>query len=530
MKPSVLGYITTGSLLEGFTMRFDDATDIESIKTGRFVCIQGTKHKFFSMITDIKLETSHPDIMTFPPRHDDFLLKQSLLVHSMFSTAQLKPMLMIDHAQTVGPVKTIPYHFAQVFSATARDVENIFGSESDASKKYFYIGTPLDMDTPVCIDMDKLNERSNGVFGKTGTGKTFITRLLLAGLLKSEKASCLIFDMHNEYGLQARQEGSQTFVKGLKTLFPAQVIICSLDPQATQRRGCTPDLVVTLSYQDIEVDDILSLQQELNLHATAVDAAYLLYAKFKKQWLQVLLEQGHDAKELAAEIGAHTESLSALYRKLKRIERLPFFVPHATQNVVEDMIAYIQTGKSIIIEFGNFTSTFCYLLIANIITRRIHKLYMQQTEKFLGSKQSELEPKKLMIVIEEAHKFLNPVAASQTIFGIIAREMRKYYVSLFVIDQRPSGIDPEIISQIGTKVIAQLSDEKDIAAILTGAAHSQTLKQVLSTLDSKRQALVIGHAVAMPIVIQTRMYDQEFYAAMAELMSNRSHITAHDLF
>ena len=31
----------------------------------------------------------------------------------------------------------------------------------------------------------------------------------------------------------------------------------------------------------------------------------------------------------------------------------------------------------------------------------------------------------------------------ETIFGIIAREMRKYYVSLLVVDQRPSGIDQE---------------------------------------------------------------------------------------
>ncbi len=94
------------------------------------------------------------------------------------------------------------------------------------------------------------------------------------------------------------------------------------------------------------------------------------------------------------------------------------------------MMEYIDKGISIVIEFGNFTSTFCYLLIANIITRRIHALYIEKTEKFLGSQRTEDEPKKLMITIEEAHKFLNLQAARQTIFGIIAREMRKYYVSL----------------------------------------------------------------------------------------------------
>jgi DNA helicase HerA-like ATPase len=159
------------------------------------------------------------------------------------------------------------------------------------------------------------------------------------------------------------------------------------------------------------------------------------------------------------------------------------------------------------------------LLIANIITRRIHKAYIAKTELFLGSQKKEHEPKKLMITIEEAHKFLNPHAAKQTIFGTIAREMRKYYVSLLVVDQRPSGIDQEIISQIGTKIVAQLNDEKDIQAVLMGINNGQTLRAILSSLDSKKQALVLGHAVAMPVVVQTREYNEAFYQAMSMTVS-----------
>src|SRR4029077_5280152 len=126
---------------------------------------------------------------------------------------------------------------------------------------------------------------------------------------------------------------------------------------------------------------------------------------------------------------------------------------------------------------------------------RIHSQYVAKTEQFLGSQRKEDEPKKLLITIEEAHKFLNPQAARQTIFAIIAREMRKYYVSLLVVDQRPSGIDPEIVSQIGTKIIAQLNDEKDIQAVLTGASNPQTFRTILGSLDSKKQVLLLGHAV-----------------------------------
>lgn len=517
----VLGHIIGGSLTEGLTMRIIPNADLEAIKTGKFLSIVGTRHRFFSLITDLSLQVTNQDIFLFPPTENEPLLTDLLKQKDMYATAIIKPMLMLSADLQPIPVKTIPAHFAPVYEADNKDVALIFGDELDQSKRYFNIGCPLDMQTPVCLNLERLTERSNGIFGKTGTGKTFLTRLVLAGLIKNEKAVNLIFDMHSEYGLQARKEGKeQSFVKGLKTLFTDRVAIFSLDPDSTRRRGGNPDVVITLSYQSIQVDDILSLQSELNLHATAVEAAYLIAAKYKNQWLATLLNQGENLKDFANSIGAHPESIAALYRKLKRLERLPFFTntigAQKDYSVIDQMIEYIDKDINIIVEFGNYTQTFIYLLIANIITRRIHKRYIEKTEAFLGSQQQKDEPKKLMITIEEAHKFLNPQAARQTIFGIIAREMRKYYVALLVVDQRPSGIDEEILSQIGTKVVAQLNDEKDIQAVLTGVSNASNLRSILASLDSKKQALLLGHAVTMPVVVQTREYDHHFYRAMAD--------------
>ena len=250
------------------------------------------------------------------------MLKQK----DIYATANLKLMLMLNHEKKPGPVKTIPPHFSTVYEATKQDVALIFGDENDASNNFFNIGTPLDMNTPVCLNLEKLTERSNGIFGKTGTGKTFLTRLVLAGLIKNDKAVNLIFDMHSEYGLQARKEGKDaSFVKGLKTLFPDKVAIFSLDPDSTRRRGSNPDVELVLSYQSINVEDILSLEQELNLHSTALEAAHLIAAKYKQDWLSALLSAGDDLEEFAQSLGAHPGSIAALYRKLKRIERYPFF-------------------------------------------------------------------------------------------------------------------------------------------------------------------------------------------------------------
>lgn len=516
----IIGNILSGSLTDGFVMRIAPDTNLEEIKTGKFLCIIGNHYKFFSLITDLSLQVTHPDILLFPPTSQETLLTNLLRQRDIYATAILKPMLMLTADNQPVPVKTVPPHFATVYEADNKDVALIFGDEAEPSKKYFTIGCPLDMTTPVCLDLEKLTERSNGIFGKTGTGKTFITRLILAGLINNDKAVNLIFDMHSEYGLQARKEGSaNAFVKGLKTLFPNRVAIFSLDPESTLRRGGNPDVALEISYQSIQVEDIMALQDELNLHATALEAAYLIAARYKQNWLQALLSAGDELKEFAETIGAHPESVAALYRKLKRLERLPFLKPspagaHKDYSTIDQMLDYIERGISIVVEFGNYSSSVVYLLIANIITRRIHSTYITKTEKFLGSQKKEDEPRKLMITIEEAHKFLNPHAARQTIFGTIAREMRKYYVSLLVVDQRPSGIDEEIISQIGTKIVAQLNDEKDIASVLTGINGATNLKSILATLDTKKQVLVLGHAVAMPVVVQTREYNETFYRAM----------------
>lgn len=510
----IIGTLISGSLSDGFLIRLSPEIDVSDLKAGKFVSIDSYKYRFFSLISDLKLEVTNQDILIFPPSPEEKLLKKILKKKDIYSTAYIKPLVMLDDYNHVLPVKTVPEHFSNVVDVDAQDIENIFGSEKK-DKKYFNVGNPLDMEIPLCIDLSKLVERSNGIFGKTGTGKTFITRLLLAGTIKNNSAVNLIFDMHSEYGIQARKEGGTSFVKGLKTLFPDKVAIFSLDPESTRKRGGSPDVTLEIPFNSVSVEDVLSLQDELNLHSTALEAAYLISSKFKHNWLVELLARGDSAKEFAQEVGAHPESVAALYRKLKRLERLPFFVHKKMQkSVVDEMLEYIGRGISVIVEFGNYTSTFVYLLISNIITRRIHKEYVSKTEKYLGAPAIENEPKKLLITIEEAHKFLNPVLAKQTIFGIIAREMRKYYVSLLIVDQRPSGIDPDVLSQVGTKIIAKLNDEKDIQNVLTGTSDTNYLRNILNSLDNNKQALLFGHAITIPVVIETREYGNDFYKDM----------------
>jgi hypothetical protein len=144
----------------------------------------------------------------------------------------------------------------------------------------------------------------------------------------------------------------------------------------------------------------------------------------------------------------------------------------------------------------------------------VRERYEDKAMQYQQTQNEADRPHQLIITIEEAHKFLTTGVARETPFGKIAREMRKYFVSLLVVDQRPSAIDEEVLSQIGTKIVAQLNDDKDIGAALVGTSDASALRKVLASLDSKQQALLLGHAVPMPIVVKSRMYDDAFYQAM----------------
>ena len=519
-----IGVITQGSLTEGVEMKLNSDRSVEDVKAGKFVVIEGFKNEFFSMITDLSLDATNPDILLYPPMEGDRLLHSVLNGSSTYVTVSLRPMLMLERGEEMGeeprPVKTIPSHFSKVVEAEEEDVSRVFGSES-RDERFFNMGTPLDMETPVCLNLNRFVERSNGIFGKTGTGKSFLTRLVLCGLIKNERAVNLIFDMHNEYGFQAIQEaglGKGGFVKGLKQLFGSRVALFSLDPESTRKRGQQPDHEVTISYDQIAVEDVIALQDELQLNPTAAESAYLVYAMYKQRWLRQLLSiNGPDLEQFADDLGANKSSLSALHRKLRRIETFPFTVDRLEgPDAVDTMMDYIDRGIHIVLEFGRQTSMLSYLLVANIISRRIHEKYVQKSELFYATQDPADRPRQLVITIEEAHKFLNVATARQTIFGTIAREMRKYYVSLLVVDQRPSGIDEEVLSQLGTKITALLNDEKDIQAVLTGVSNASGLRSELASLDSKQQALVFGPAVPMPVVIRTRDYDAAFYRAMGD--------------
>jgi uncharacterized protein len=540
-----LGSVIQGSLTKGLEVRLYPDISVEEMRVGKFLVVQGAKSRFFCLLTDVSLGTSSPRIVVNPPAPEDDFLREILAGSGTYGIIELAPMLMFtptNHEQFTPtskekksnalasftaqsseevellPVKTIPSHFSEVFEASERDFRMVFGWEDDPHRLNFSVGQPLDMDVPICINLERLVERSNGIFGKSGTGKSFLTRLLISGIIKKNAGVNLMFDMHSEYGWQAVSEGKDVnIVKGLKQLFNSQVEIYTLDQESTKRRGVKNAHELYLSYNQIEIEDLKLVAYELGLSEASLDNANILRAEFGEYWIQQLIQMtNEDIGLFCEEKQGHKGSIMALQRKLMRLESLKYMKERSSHDFIEEILQFLEAGKNVVIEFGSQSNMLSYMLATNMITRRIHKTYVRKAEKFLQSLNPLDRPTPLVITIEEAHRFLDSSIVHQTIFGTIAREMRKYFVTLLVVDQRPSGIDNEVMSQIGTRITCLLNDEKDIDAIFTGVSGAGSLRSVLSKLDSKQQALILGHAVPMPVVVRTRPYDHQFYREIGE--------------
>lgn len=110
----------------------------------------------------------------------------------------------------------------------------------------------------------------------------------------------------------------------------------------------------------------------------------------------------------------------------------------------------------------------------------------------------------IALICEEAHRYL-PAKTSggfepaKRAISRIAKEGRKYGVSLGIISQRPSELDPTILSQLSTIFVLRMANQRDQEYI--EATVSDSAMGLLDFLPSLGvgEAVAIGEAVSMPM-------------------------------
>ncbi|MDX1615130.1 MAG: ATP-binding protein [Candidatus Promineifilaceae bacterium] len=543
IEPQAIGYIVGGGLKEGFRIRL--TVRAETVQEGSFVVCDSGRFRFYGLVTDLQLGATDPRFADERADRVRPAIAAALQGKTLYTTLTMFPTLMQDRGpedpgaqldwqervergqEQAGPrpVKTVPAHHAEVRLATEEDVAAIFG---EAGENMFIVGHTIEQDYAVRLDLGRFVKRSSGIFGATGTGKSFLTRMVLAGLMREDVAGALVFDMHNEYAYDDMDADQETNVRGLHSIFGVKIQVAALGRGATVRAH-TPDFTLELALSDFQVSDIRLLAESLNLTDTADVTLNALVRAFGRDWFSEFMGMEPGAVEIDPESGktfpapnsvaawarannVHDKAAEALHRRLRLIYDKDYVAEQPASDAVAAIVDKLEAGRHVILSFGRHDSELDYLLVSNILTRRIREKWVAKTEAYKS--QGGAQPRPLLIVVEEAHKLLNPQVSRQTAFGIIARELRKYFVTLLVVDQRPSGIDDEVMSQLGTRITGWLGDEDDIRAVLTGLAGREQLRGMLARLQEKEEVLLLGWGVRMPIPIKSRRYDETFYQAM----------------
>lgn len=115
----------------------------------------------------------------------------------------------------------------------------------------------------------------------------------------------------------------------------------------------------------------------------------------------------------------------------------------------------------------------------------------------------------LLLVLEEAHRFVPAQtdvvgARSAQVFERIAKEGRKFGVSLLLASQRPSELSETVIAQCGTVIAHRLTHEADQALLRHATSFSS--RELLNQLPglAQQHALITGVATGVPVAVKVR--------------------------
>jgi len=496
-----IGEVISGSVTGGLEAKLQ-LDNPESLRIGYPVIVEGKTYDFYCLVEDIVNQELELAERLAGSEFKDAIIPGAGTHEGyggpiFYSKAVLRPIQLIEKdSGDLSEPQTIPPYFSEARHAAKKDVELIY-QITDTSVP---LGTIRGIEPYfVHVDFERLSEKPFAIYGRTGAGKSILNKLICLSILAKDVGSVFIFDMVGEYGIYSRADQA----KGLKFYFPDKVEVFSLDPKNTEAKP------FVLDPREIQPEDLLVALQDLS--PGMVDTIYAVYQRRGDRDLVTAIE-GATVEQLGEAL-VHEMSLNALKRRIQRIKRLPFI--REGKDAFGQMMGLVRQGKSIVLDFGEFGGDVSvYLFVANVLA---HRLYDQYTEKS--------EDRRLIVFLEEAHKFLDPLVAPYTKFAQLARETRKFNLILALVDQRPTRIDQEVRSQLANRFVLSMKEGSDIQSALAGVQDVGMWEKIVGTIPVRTVA-VIGDAIRVPTVIDVMKYDDE---NVKEHILGRQRMTAGEM-
>jgi DNA helicase HerA-like ATPase len=425
------------------------------------------------------------------------------------SNSPSKPILFADLlgeivASDEGPsrfrrgVTQHPISGTPVVAATGADLTTIFAHLERSNVR---IGTLYnDSDQPAFVLVNELLRKHFAVLGTTGSGKSCAVSLLLSAILADyPMAHIILIDPHNEYRRVFGKAAEVINIDNLQLPFwlfdfeeavgilvrggtaqeqEAQALILK-DAITRARRHYAGEshVATTLSVDTptpFRVSDLIRFIYEAMGKLDKPDTS-MPYLRLKTR-----LESLRDDRRFSFMFSDWLAGQDALSQIVGRLLRIPV------------------SGKPLtIMDLSGVPSE-----IADVVVSLSCRLIFDFA---VWSDRGRMPP--VLLVCEEAHRYVPAderigFAATARAITRIAREGRKYGVSLALISQRPSELSAQALSQCGTIFALRLANELDqrfMETVMPDAARGNIA--TLSSLGTQ-EAIVCGEGVPLPIRIR----------------------------
>ena len=181
------------------------------------------------------------------------------------------------------------------------------------------------------------------------------------------------------------------------------------------------------------------------------------------------------------------------------------------EEILKQFLGYLDKSNITIIDLSGVPFEVLSITIS-LISRLVFDFAFHYSK--LRHSNGKLNDIPFLIVCEEAHNYIPKSGgaeykSSKKSIERIAKEGRKYGLSLMVVSQRPSEVSDTIFSQCNNFIalrLTNISDQNYIKGLLPNNANSIT--DILPTL-SAGECLVVGDATPMPAIVKMEMPDPE---------------------
>lgn len=411
----------------------------------------------------------------------------------------------------------------EVKPAKNADIKNIFLHTIEDSEKFSFSKLSSDRSIDIPVNGNKFFSKHIAVVGSTGSGKSNTVAKIIQKAIEEKNdptiqlnnSHIVIFDIHSEYKT-AFPESNYIDIDALKLpywmLNGEELLEFFIDSEVNDhnQRNVFKEYVVANRKKHFQGDEADKEKIHFDSNIFFNLSEVLIEIKSK----DVEMVPGANNKDKAGPLnGKLSNFISRLENKIND-KRLQFLLGEDSsastfRDVVEQLLSYGENNCNVTIIDLSGVPFDVLSITVSLISRLLFEFgYYYKIKRFEDNPNEEINNDvPLLLVYEEAHKYvpksdLYKYRASKESIERIAKEGRKYGVSLLLSSQRPSEISETIFSQCNNFVIMRLTNPNDQSYVKKLLPDS--FGQLINKLPSLRlgEALLIGDSIVIPSIVQ----------------------------